>query len=469
LIHAGHGDHGAVARTLVSMAAAQPDVADLLDVRIPSGGRVVAISDLHLPPERSDVSSRSCALIAARLAELASSRPADQSAAVTVVMAGDIIELLAHPEATADGILREHEDLCAALAAVAAGGGQVIYAIGNHDSDLAWDAKAADAVRELTGARLCLAADLVLPDGGRLRVEHGHQLDPYNCFCDPRNRLDTPLGHHIVREVLPRIEFLGRGWLDGAQEMADPGDFPSFVGSRLFYRKLIRHAWWLILIPVVLLLGLRVSEIVELETRYPDTARWVHGAQILGYGAVADLIVVAAIIGIVSRRAWTSISALALAERGYGQNQAARQRAADLTADGYLGFLSGHTHHPELSPSGPGFFANTGSCTTVVEGTTTRLGMPSAYLRAQQISWLELTAPGAGPGRWRAELRLGRIDLPGATRLERFGASGRHRFATTPSVVGSWPDGPAWPGGADITTGRSTSDGADAAAGRQRP
>ena len=119
----------------------------------------------------------------------------------------------------------------------------------------------------------------MLPDGGRIRVEHGHQLDPYNCFHDPRNNLDTPLGHHIVREILPRIEFLGRGWLDGAHEMADPADFPSFVGSRLVYRKLIRHAWWLLLVPVLLLLGLRVPEIVELQTRYPDTTRWVHGVR----------------------------------------------------------------------------------------------------------------------------------------------------------------------------------------------
>ena len=111
-------------------------------------------------------------------------------------------------------------------------GGQVIYAMGNHDGDVAWDVKAADAVREMTGARLCLEADLILPDGRKVRVERGHQLDPYNCFCDPRNSLDTPLGHHIVREVIPPIEWLGRGWVDGAHEMADPTDFPSFIGSR---------------------------------------------------------------------------------------------------------------------------------------------------------------------------------------------------------------------------------------------
>jgi UDP-2,3-diacylglucosamine pyrophosphatase LpxH len=311
----------------------------------------------------------------------------------------------------------------------------------------------------MTGARLCLAADLVLPSGRKIRVEHGHQLDPYNCFDDQRNRLDTPLGHHIVRQVLPRIEWLGRDWLDGAHEMADPADFPAFVGSRLFYRKLVRHAWWLLLLPVLLLLCLRISEIFELQSRYPDTTRWVHGAEVLGYGAVADLIVVAVIIAIVSRRAWTAISELALAERGYGQNRAARQRAVDLTGDGYRGFLSGHTHHPELDKAGSGFYANTGSCTTVVEATITRPGLPPAYLRAQQITWVEITAD-------RVILMAARIQLPGATRLERFAAYGHSQFSATPVRVAAWAPGPGSIDTGSIDTGGS---GAGAPGGNDRP
>ena len=180
------------------MPAPRREIVNLLDVDVPPGGTVITISDLHLPPVRTDVSGRSCETLAGRLD--------DQAGPLTVVLAGDVVELLGYPDATVSDILRAHEDLCVALTAVTARGGQVIYAIGNHDSDLAWDVKAADAVRELTGARLCLAADLLFPDepgvpasGGRVRVEHGHQLDPYNCFCDPRNSLDTPLGHHIVR------------------------------------------------------------------------------------------------------------------------------------------------------------------------------------------------------------------------------------------------------------------------------
>src|SRR5271169_3565737 len=304
--------------TSAAMPAPRPDIADLLEVDVPPGGKVITVSDLHLPPERTDVSGRSCEMLARHLAA--------EPGALTVVLAGDVVELLGSPGSTVTDILRPHEDLCAALLDVTARGGQVIYAIGNHDGDLAWDLKTADAVREMTGARLCLAADVILADGRKVRVEHGHQLDPYNCFHDARNALDTPIGHHVVREVIPRIEFLGSGWVDGAHEMADPTDFPSFIGSRLVYRKLGHRLWWLIAVPLAILVLVRIPEFTSFRSRYPDTDVWVHRGEIIGYGAIADLIVLAAVVAILARRAWLSISALALDERGYGQNHAARQR-----------------------------------------------------------------------------------------------------------------------------------------------
>jgi UDP-2,3-diacylglucosamine pyrophosphatase LpxH len=434
-------------------AAPRPDIVDLFEVAIPPGGKVITVSDLHLPPSRTDVSGRSCEMLAGMLAS--GGRPpqtppgrggsppprtplTSQDPPLTVVLAGDVIELLGYPGSTVNDILRPHEDLCAALLDVTARGGQVIYTIGNHDGDLAWDVKGADSVREMTGARLCLAADLVLADGRKIRVEHGHQLDPYNCFCDARNPLDTPFGHHIVREVIPRLEFLGRGWVDGAHEMSDPTDFPSFVGSRMVYRKLSRHLWWVIALPLLILVVIRIPEFAAFRTRYPDTDVWARRAEILGYGAIVDFLVIGALVAIVARRAWVSISALALDKRGYGQNTAARQRAVDLVADGYHGFISGHTHHPELAASGRGFYANSGSCTSVVEGIGGRFGLPPAYVRNQQICWVELTSKGA-------ELVEARVELPGATRMERFVAHGRNPHSDRPVRVASWPAGPDWP------------------------
>ena len=92
------------------MVSPKPDVADVLDVPVPAGTTVLAISDLHLPPQRTGVSRRSCEILAGRLAA--------ETGPVTVVLAGDVLELLGFPQATAAEILREHEVLCAALSAV---------------------------------------------------------------------------------------------------------------------------------------------------------------------------------------------------------------------------------------------------------------------------------------------------------------------------------------------------------------
>ena len=427
------------------------DVAELLDVPVQPGGKIVAISDLHLPPERTTVSGRCCEVIAQQLNA--------ETAPLTVVLAGDIVEMLAFPGATAADILEAHDDLCQALAGVTERGGQVVYTVGNHDGDLAWDLKAATAVREATGAKLCLAADLVLPGGERIRVEHGHQLDPYNCFHDARNPLDTPLGHHIVREVIPKIEWLGRDWLNGAHEMADPADFPSFLASRLVYRKLARHLWWLLLVPIATF-GLVLPEIGRVGDHFKTTGRWLHDLEILGYGALIDIAIIFLILAIVSRRAWTTISALALSGRGYDQNSAARERADELIGQGYTAYLSGHTHHPELHAHGNGFYGNTGSCTSVVEAIDTVYGAPPVYLRAQQISWLEISCGvGAGaaatdnhdversvarPG-CLVQLKSARVELPGATRLERFMSAARNPHSTAPAIVAAWPSGPDWP------------------------
>jgi UDP-2,3-diacylglucosamine pyrophosphatase LpxH len=417
------------------MASPQPDVTDLLEVDVVADGTVIALSDLHLPPERTDVSGRCCEVIAGRLDAI--------TAPLVVVLAGDIVEMLAYPGTHASDILTAHQDLCDALAAVTARGGRVIYTVGNHDGDLAWDLKAAEAVRDATGAEVCLAADLRLPGGELIRVEHGHQLDPYNCFHDPRNPLDTPLGHHIVREVIPKIEWLGSDWLGGAHEMADPADFPSFLASRLVYRKLGHHLWWIFLIPI-LLFAVVLPELGRFGSEIPDAATWLHEAEILAYGALVDIALLALIVAIVTRRAWTSISALALAERGYGQNSAARERADDLIGQGYTGYLSGHTHHPELKAHSGGFYGNSGSCTSVVEAIDTMRGVPPVYLRTQQLSWLEITA-GASSTAACVELKSARVELAGATKLERIMAAGRSPHSSEPRAVAFWPGGPEWP------------------------
>ena len=91
-----------------------------------------------------------------------------------------------------------------------------------------------------------------------------------------------------------------------------------------------------------------------------------------------------------------------------------------------------------LAATASGFYANSGSCTSVVEGIGGRFGLPPAYVRNQQVCWVELDGK-------KAELVSARVELPGATRMERFVARGRNPHSDTPVCVASWPAGPDWP------------------------
>jgi hypothetical protein len=97
-----------------------------------------------------------------------------------------------------------------------------------------------------------------------------------------------------------------------------------------------------------------------------------------------------------------------------------------------------------------------------VEAIDTMRGLPPVYLRTQQLSWLEITAgeeagnSDAGSGaarpaesgyRMRAELKSARVELPGATRLERFISAARNPHTAVPTSVASWPSGNGWPSG----------------------
>ena len=55
---------------------------------------------------------------------------------------------------------------------------------------------------------------------------------------------------------------------------------------------------------------------------------------------------------------------------------------------------------------------------------------------------LEITA---AEDQFSAVLKSARVELPGATRIERFMAAARNPHSSAPCTVASWPDGPGWP------------------------
>jgi UDP-2,3-diacylglucosamine pyrophosphatase LpxH len=420
----------------------RPVVPDLVTVPVAAGATVLIASDLHLRADSSSITAHVEEVMVARLKQL--------RAPAVVVLAGDIIELLGEPGLRPKDAFAAHAELTAAIRGVAATEGcSVVELVGNHDGDLAWDHDAAAEVRAATGATLALASDLVVQtEAGscKIRVEHGNRFDPYNCFRDIRNPLDTPLGHHVVRELLPVVTQVGQGWLDGATDLADPPDFPSFVGSRLAYRRLAGHLRWLVLPLLALLVLLRVPLVLLVTNRLPeDVQDWMRRTALLGLALIVDVLVVVFIIAVLLRRSWQALRTLDLSSRGWGQNEASRTETARLMEDGYIGLVCGHSHRPEVtaiasdaaeSIAGRGFFANAGSCTPVVEAVPGRFGMPPIYLRYLQISWIELHCY----PRVDVSLHLAKIPLPGATALERILAKGPRQMLRDPVQVAAWPD-----------------------------
>ena len=171
---------------------------------------------------------------------------------VELILAGDFFDFLQIGEVP-EGLDRasltiarpEYEALFAALKRFREKEGKrVIYLPGNHDAESFWNPEIQKALREERGlvdefAYYYLAT---IEAGGERRViycEHGNQLDPANMVEDYHDRLDTPLGHHVVMDFTRRVAPIGvvSGGLDLSEiKMVYPlVAIPGWVASRYFY------------------------------------------------------------------------------------------------------------------------------------------------------------------------------------------------------------------------------------------
>ena len=409
-----------------------------------AGARVVVVSDLHLPSSATPAST-------AAATEVARTIEAWIGPGV-LVFAGDTVELLAEQPDDAAAALRAHHRLQDAVCTFAGADDRaVLYLIGNHDGRLTWDAHARSRVAEALGADMALAADLEIETGRgcrRVRIEPGHAFDRASAFVDPRDPLDSPLGHHVVRELLPALKTDDRPWLAGAERLADPVSLPTFFASRMAYRRIAPHLGWLAL-PFLAALLLKLPLTYALASHLghqTGTIVWARRLLVVGLAIVADLVLVAGFLVVAARHTWRSINEITLESPGLGQrgqarNDAARERARQLVAEGYAGLVTGHTHHPELTIMGDGFYANTGSCSEVVDAGAAHLGLPPVFLSRRQVGWLELEA-GAD---LHARLLVGRNPAEGGSRLERLAARKPLPVPPGPEVVAAFPQGPSWP------------------------
>ena len=412
-------------------------IAESVELGLPTGSRTVVVSDLHLPVVATETSTSVAEELATVLEGLVG--PA------AFIIAGDGFEMLAGP-ADVGRILDAHPRFTDAAARFSAGADHHLVVLsGNHDGQLAWDHTAIAVLADRLGAsEFALVCNLSIDtDHGaqRVRVVHGNQSDPFNTFEDPWSPVDTPFGHHVVRELLPELEsrqfpgslLEGVQWLDG--EIAD------FIGSRLFYRKIVGKLW-LVTIPFVAVLLLQLLAFLPgvhgLLHHHAD--RWLLGFGLL----VAFMVVVAGVAATATLLRVNRVlreTAVSARSDPATHNAPPRAEAARLVTEGYAGMISGHTHEPELSVVGTGFYANTGSGTASVVARTSRLRLPHPFVTVHRFSYVEVVA---GPV-LELHLWLREIPVRSSVLLERLATARSKVDLTVTTKVATLPNGPTWP------------------------
>jgi lysylphosphatidylglycerol synthetase-like protein (DUF2156 family)/UDP-2,3-diacylglucosamine pyrophosphatase LpxH len=412
-------------------------VPDLIQLDVAQGSRVVVVSDLHLAPTATESSTRAAEELADMLDGFG--EPG------LLVIAGDGFEMLAAAPDVA-GILDAHPQFTGPVKRFSAGRDhRVVLVTGNHDGQLAWDRDSVAVLRERLGvADVTLACDLAMMTGNGsqlVRVVHGHQFDQYNAFDDPRSPVDTPLGHHVVRQVLPKLASRDHpgSLLEGVRWCN--GDPSAFLGSRLLYRMVAGWLWWLA-VPFAAALLLRFLSfapgVKQLLNHHAE--RWLVVFGIL----VVAIAVIAAVTGIATMlRVNRALADASVSERGdaAAHNADARAEAARLISAGYAGLISAHTHEPEISQVGQGFYANTGCATEVVRARKARFGLPTPFLSVRRLSMVELRSGQV----LSVSLSLAERPIGRPSFLERLVLAPERGRPQTLEVVGQMPDGATWP------------------------
>jgi lysylphosphatidylglycerol synthetase-like protein (DUF2156 family) len=168
--------------------------------------------------------------------------------------------------------------------------------------------------------------------------------------------------------------------------------------------------------------------------------RWLVWFGIL----VVAIAVVAAVTGIATMlRVNRALADASVSERGdaAAHNATVRAEAARLVAAGYAGLITGHTHEPEISQVGAGFYANTGCATEVVRARKARFGLPTPFLAVRRLSMVELRAGTV----LSVSLSVAERPIGQPSFLERLVLAPERARPETLEVVGHLPDGATWP------------------------
>jgi UDP-2,3-diacylglucosamine pyrophosphatase LpxH len=332
----------------------------------------------------------------------------DRSGPVELVLAGDFFDFLRIADCPG-GQNRarltlerpEYRDLFEALTRFGAGRGRrITYLPGNHDAEM-WRNSEIQATLAESGLvhefALSYAAAFESAPGQVIYGEHGNQFDPANEIHDYSDAYDSPLGQHIVTDLIPQLprgRTVTRLNLGGVDRVFPLTLIPEWMTSHLFYDLASISVRWLLLPLAVLFIA---HDLIVDAMRSGDLGRALVD---VAYDAVVLLLVFAVFLlaarGLANRAIKASSnlissgsdmevdSTVALIRDRLESDQAPPMAAAEY--DGKLAvFVSGHTHAPSLTRfrrdgGGYGAQVNSGCWLSQLQPVAARFGAPPVFV-----------------------------------------------------------------------------------------
>lgn len=361
-----------------------------LNIPIELPNNVIVVSDIHLSANSTTASRNVELQIGQQLKKL---MKVDNA---TVVLNGDIFELWAGKELSVQKAIKAHKGLCDQLKEFSQiKNHNIYYVIGNHDGKIAWDNKSQQLVTNFIGAKMCLSLNLIFKGSNRkdkfILFEHGNQLDPDNAFADPYDPNDKPFGQHIVQNALPIVYQTQGKLFEGINHLSEPHKFAKFLASRILYREIFSRLW-LLFIPLLFLLILRIfieyGFFVNSGASINKVAQFVLFTEIAVFVNAVVLIAGGALI---TGRLLSRAKNVPGIEADVNHNMLAQKKARlEISNEKIIGYITGHTHRPQILKIKNGFYANSGCGTEMVEACTTRFGLPKTYVSRNHLHWLNI-------------------------------------------------------------------------------
>jgi UDP-2,3-diacylglucosamine pyrophosphatase LpxH len=334
---------------------------------------------------------------------------AAHAAPVELVLAGDFFDFLRIAEAP-EGANRasltierpEYREVFEALRRLAGGDSRtVIYLPGNHDAEMWWNPEIRDALEReglVHEFALSYAASFASEPGRIVYCEHGNQFDSANAFHDYADPFDTPLGSHLVTDLVPRIP---AGRTVSALHLRDVDRvfpltlIPQWLAERLFYDVVALSVRWLLLPLIVLYLAIEALALAFGDRGSEE--RFVA----LAFN-IPLLLIFFGLFLLVLR--WTAVrtirSATARLGASGGHEGAADPAVTDIRAHLEAGhrpplagelpgtiavFVSGHTHAPSLTGfdagnGNRGVLVNSGCWLRQLQPVAAHLGAPPVFV-----------------------------------------------------------------------------------------